>query len=228
MLRVLFILLLGVNLLLLLWQWHASAPDEERLIQVAQPSESVLRLAEDHVPALPAPGSSSDPAERGFELEGCLLLGGVESEIALRAVAQSLGIPDPDFHVERQRVQVAWWVIIPAEAVSEREQVAAELDASEAGEYFFIATGDEAGGVSLGLFSSEERALSRQQQLSDQGFETELRERWQEDVYYWLPLPLGMAFDREVLSPDQPLSIKPGLCPNADKVLVGRPAERLE
>jgi len=229
-LRLLVIALLALNLLLFLWQWQSSEPDGEALVRVAQPADNRLSLADGHriaeVPEEEAPLTDAD--REAWRPQGCLRLGGIDDADALRQVANRLGIADPDLISEADREAVAWWVLLPPDAVADPEGLREELDTDAVGDHFFIASGDAAGGVSFGLFSAEARAETRRDELVDQGFEAEIRPRWQESRRYWLEIPLGLPLDLQAIAPGLLLDLEPALCPDERASLVDSPEQPLE
>ncbi|MDQ2070555.1 hypothetical protein [Natronospira bacteriovora] len=233
MLRVIFLLLLAVNLFFLAWQAWLLPETEPETVLVTPPADRGLQLAEletvterespvesDSVPEVVAPSRPS-----AFDPAGCLALGPFGERGDLEDHALSLDITAPHVHERALTEIAAWWVILPPEAVDDPAAMARRLEEAGAGDYFVITSGDAVGGVSLGLFSAPERATQRQQQIAGLGFDPQIRERERESTTYWLLVPLGLTMDLPV---DGELRLEPSLCPDDNEWLVTREGEPLE
>lgn len=83
-----------------------------------------------------------------------------------------------------------YWVLLPPRASrAEARTAVAELKAKKIEDYFLIATGPNANGVSLGVFSSFEAAHRRINQLGKLGFEPIWEEVRLPTEEYWLDWP---------------------------------------
>lgn len=237
MLRLLFFVLLAFNLGLLAWHAWIAPERGEQTLRVEQPAEDRLVLvdAEDNDSELGADGpqpedarepAADDRAESDVDWRpaGCIVLGGLDTEEAVRELAARLGIRSPRIRTDVTTAVTGWWVILPPERVTDPGATSSALEAAGESDFFVIGTGEAAGGISLGLYSSPERARNRLREVRALGFDPVIREREEETARYWLNLPLGIN-----LSPlgdmGGEVGIRPALCPAEPDALVTRPEE---
>ncbi|MEA5445207.1 hypothetical protein VCB98_05165 [Gammaproteobacteria bacterium AB-CW1] len=218
MLRLIFLLLLALNLVVLAWQaWHAPDPAEE-LVRIEPNERYQLAVAEPDLPESDL--QPREPAEPQWRPGGCVQLGGVDGEEALRAFKRLR--PELSAHLLEipESVVFAWWVIIPPDGITDADETLAALEAAGAGDYFLIRSGEGEGGISLGLFSTPERAELRRDRLQERGFSPDIRERERQEPRYWLLMPEGRLAP-EVWQADHPeWRLRPALCPGAEGELV--------
>ncbi len=217
MLRLIFLLLLSVNLLFLAWQaWMVPERDPE-VVFVSPSPDRQLALA----------GSDSDrsPIGTDWQLEGCVQLGPFAASGEAEARAEQLGFSAPHIRALSVTETVAWWVMIPAERVADTEAMRTRLDDRGAGDYFIIRSGEDAGGVSLGLFTAPERAERRRERVQALGFEPIIRERSETREGYWLIMPLGLPLPDSLPAG---LRLESAICPEAPESLVTRDPEPIE
>lgn len=241
MLRLLFFLLLALNLGLLAWHAWVAPERGENNLRVEQPAEGRLVLADidatDEEAGVEEPAAAETPAdtvesaatERGqaetdWRPSGCIALGGLASEEAVRELAEQLGIRSPRIETEVTLEVIAWWVILAPEQVTDPGEMASALDQAGESDYFVIGTGEAVGGISLGLYSSPERAHNRLREVRALGFDPTIRERQEEVPRYWLNLPLGIDLSALGGLPDD-VGLRPALCPSEPDALVTRPEE---
>lgn len=243
MLRALFFLLLALNLGVLAWHAWIQPDRGEETILVDQPGEAdrlqrLEPLEQDEPPAREAvrPGADNGEGEREaeqataepFSPAGCLRVGGQAEREPLLALAADLGIPAPELETTQAETVVAWWVVLPPGRVDDPGETGRRLEARGERDYFVIGTDDMAGGISLGLYSSPERAEARAEAIRALDFRPEIRERTEPRPRYWLNLPVGFDFGaRWPLDPDR-WRLRPALCPGRPDSLVTRPGEPLE
>lgn len=218
MLRLIFLLLLSANLLFLAWQAWMS-PEREPDLVLVSPGERQLQLADADARVPP----SARHAE--WRPGGCLGLGPFEARNAVERLAAGLGLGNPQIREWPTTEVVAWWVMIPSEWVADTEAMRTRLEERGAGDYFIIGSGEDEGGVSLGLFTAAERAERRQERIRALGFNPTIRERTDTVLRYWLILPLGLPLPESL---PEGTRLRPVICPEAPESLVTREAERLE
>lgn len=143
--------------------------------------------------------SAQASAVSGSEI--CLYLGGFENENDASLLEQrliSLDIPAKQTVVSSESSK-DYWVYLPPFGSREaalrqfRELQARGLDS------YLITQGDLANGVSLGIFSSHDSAVSLLERIRSLGYGAELRELIRERHDYWvyvLPGELGLVGDK--------------------------------
>lgn len=237
MLRFLFFLLLALNLGLLAWHAWIAPERGEQTLRVEQPADGRLVLAdaggvdEDTGADDPEPSDTVESAADGraepgtdWRPSGCIALGGLTTEEAVRELAAQLGIRSPRIETDTSTAVTGWWVILTPEQVTDPGEMASALEAAGESDYFVIGTGEASGGVSLGLYSSPERARNRLREVRALGFDPIIREREDEVARYWLNLPLGIDLSPLGEARDG-AGLRPALCPSEPDALVTRPQE---
>lgn len=75
-----------------------------------------------------------------------------------------------------------YWIYMPAMPASEARSIVADLDAQGMKDYFI----GKDNHVSLGIFSSEEKAVRRLKRVKELGYEAQLGQRYRNRAVYWL------------------------------------------
>jgi hypothetical protein len=117
-----------------------------------------------------------------------------------------------------------WWVLAPEQRDLEAAQALSQaLAEAGAGDRFVVTDGAERGAVSLGLFTTPQRAERRADEVRELGFEVEIRERWRERALAWAVLPAVRLPDQfpepaggHVLE-QRPVACPPALAPLVDE-----------
>jgi hypothetical protein len=217
MLRLIFLLLLSVNLLYLAWQaWMVPERDPE-IVFVSPSFERSLALAGSE--------SAPSPIHPDWQLEGCIQMGPFDTSGEAESKAEQLGFSAPHIRALPLTETVAWWVMIPAEAADDPGAMRTQLDERGAGDYFIIRSGEDAGGVSLGLFTAPERAERRLDRVQALGFDPVIRERSETREAYWLIMPLGLPLPDSLPAG---LRLESAICSEAPESLVTRDPEPIE
>ncbi|TDY00442.1 SPOR domain-containing protein [Thiohalophilus thiocyanatoxydans] len=123
----------------------------------------------------------------------CYSLGPLEEPQQARRLMERLQQWDrPSWQRTSQKTgrKEGYWVLLPPlPSRGEARAVVAELKANKVEDYFLIATGPNANGVSLGLFSTREAAQRRVNQLNELGFEPSREAVRLPIEEYWLDWP---------------------------------------
>lgn len=142
-----------------------AAPDEAPPAAVAAPEAR---------PAAPPPEKKPDPVPEPVPAkpasaeaaQACLLLTGLKEDEAARLAAQASAA---NLAVS-QRSEGGWWVFLPPQADKKgAEKKAGELQRLGVAEFFVVNEGPQKYAISLGIFSREEAAQRRLEQLRGQG-----------------------------------------------------------
>lgn len=209
--RVIFMLLLLANLGLLAWTWwHAGNEDlprgrpaavAQRLLLLDEtPStgageEQLARNAtEEEIPAVIEPV----PARQ------CFSVGPFESveqaELATRRLAE-LGIR-AGMREAGGQIRAGFWVYLPPfGSRSAAMQAADELRGRGVQDLFVVTDPAQRNAISLGLFSTPDRADQRAAQIGRLGYSPRVAERFRDATVYWLDFaePAGASLEPEAL-----------------------------
>ncbi|HWA39579.1 MAG TPA: SPOR domain-containing protein [Burkholderiales bacterium] len=177
--RTLFLVLLFANLAFFAWARYLSpadaAADAAPLSRQIDPEKLRILGAGDPPPAAPKPAPAAATSPAGPAVQACLEWGSFTLADAPRAQKMleplSLGA-----RVGQRRTEetAGWWVYIPSQGTRQNAlKKAAELKSLGVEEYFVVADeGPFRWGVSLGVFRTEEAALSRLATLRRLGVKT--------------------------------------------------------
>lgn len=216
MLRALFLLLLLINLAYFGWHWTQAPEEAEDTVAVPgiPPGDSPL-FPPAVVPELDltAQTQAGDPAR--LSPWQCSQAGPFQDPAAARLLAASGGLPLQPLRREQQTVLATWWVFLPADnaAQLDTDTVLQRLEQAGDTDFYRIAEGEHAGGLSFGLFTSPDRAESRQAELAELGIDARIQPRTAEQPVYWVVLT-GPPHAQRLPSPEQrDWVVLPALCP---------------
>lgn len=190
-LRVLFLLLLALNIGGALWIAF-SPPPLAAVVVVADPGVPVLTLLSEN---------ETDPIATSAELveapqpstaiasDNCFSLGPFATQSDLRAALNRLTPSVKRTRTRDTRVSQArgYWVFLGG--MKSREEalgVARTLSSKGVRDYYVVTAGDQQNTVSLGLFREKANAERRRAEITGMGFEPELIQRTEEMPVYWL------------------------------------------
>jgi hypothetical protein len=215
MLRWLFLILLLCNLVVFVWGYRQHKPepdtlpplppgvpeilllDEQRHAESAEPATAPTpdpqapSTAVDPEPAETPASTATEPATDQLPASppelSCIRLGPLEQEAAASAVINALSESDhqPDLRVVSHKEQSGYWVLITPET-EDPDFVVSNLQLAGISDVWRFTKGDLAGMVSLGLYSSLADAEARQKELSQRGFDAEIRPRQIDKYSYWV------------------------------------------
>lgn len=201
--------LLAANAALFLWQWAGqengalqvtdrAATGVTQLTLYKEASSGELRQAVDtgaegadlpaaeSAPEVRALTDNSAPPATAVE---CMRVGPFGSAGAADAVAsrlRSLGYV-PDKQSGSGQISAGFWVYLPPyPSHSAAEDAAAQLKAKGVEDLFIVGGSDNPNAVSLGLFSTLERAQNRAAAIRKLGFDPTVTERYRDGTVYWL------------------------------------------
>ena len=196
-LRLLFLLLLALNLGAGAWLLFGRAP-ARALPPATDPGVTELRLLSEKTakPAPRAPPASADPAAA----ETCSTLGAFSTAADMRAAMQALSphVARIQYREEQVSHSHGFWVYLPA--TPDRESAldeARKLAAKGINDYYVVTAGDSQNTVSLGLFDNELNAQNRVAALKQLGFPAQVKQRIDTEPAYWVDYAVkqGQAFD---------------------------------
>ena len=186
--RTFIVLLILTNLAYM--GWNQTHPSQARQVMVRSPSEvadQTLQLLSE----IPAPAES--PVET---LESCISLGVFNTTEESDFLVSALLERGMEARVELLPAQgnTRYRVYMPPfNSDTAARQTLADLQSSDF-DSFIITSGDLNGGISLGLFSEENRALALQEDLAGGGFPTSIQEISTTDNEIWVTIQ-GLSQD---------------------------------
>lgn len=213
-LRLVAALLVVVNLVVAGW-WLLQPPDRQAVPGRAAPlPPDAPRLAligeldAEARKALEKPrGESAPAAAPATTTDGppptgllCVAVGPFDDRAIADALAEKLRTAGIVLEVREESGQLrsGYWVHLPPFPSREAaEKAAADLAQKGAGELFIVTASEQRHAISLGLFSTPERADQRAAEVGELGYRPRIAERFREGAVYWLEYrePAELAFD---------------------------------
>jgi hypothetical protein len=216
-LRLLFVLLIALNMAVGAWLWlgqddaHGrSATDadipplkllSERPAASAAASSAVPSSASVAPPApAPAPAQTA-PAVNSAALPPsrpntytCTALGPFATQVDLRNARSALSTQAVRMRSRQEQTTQSrgWWVHLPPSGSRDRAlEQARKLSAANIGDYFVVSSGDQSNTISLGLFKDPANARKRRDEVVAGGFPAQMSERTETVPEYWLDLAIA-------------------------------------
>jgi hypothetical protein len=117
----------------------------------------------------------------------CLRLGPFEQQTTAADAAAGLSAAGHEarLQVKTERRQSGYWVLIPP-GTEDPDFVIVNLELAGIQDLWRFSKGALAGAISLGLYSDRKQAKERQNELTDKGFDAEIRPRTVEESGYWI------------------------------------------
>lgn len=143
-----------------------------------------LPVTNEQIPVAPAPDITSDvssvvaPAQIDEPELHCELVSGFADQAEAEAFMAELGDKNVigKLVVEQEQISSTWWVHLPPFASQAEAQAVINELVIKGIDNFYMRTGELAGGISLGVFSTEESANRGQVELRGRGYEASIRE----------------------------------------------------
>lgn len=208
--RVLLMILLLANLGVLAWfQWHDDSGRLPRGEPVGEIGKRLVLVSERDDLAEPAQLSDSRPDEPGdrFADEApvrCATVGPFEQrEIAEvgQERLRDLGI-EALVREAAGQIRAGYWVYLPPfPSRNAARDTQDELRARGVQDLFIVTASDQRNAISLGLFTTAERADQRAAEIGRLGFTPRVAERFRDAPVYWLNFhePVGGSLEPERL-----------------------------
>jgi len=168
------IILLLANIVF--WWYIVQLPSDDALVapvgnQGLLPRVSQIEIAVDELPAdeVSVPGAAQ--GERY-----CFRLGWFKNEVAAKSAANALGLTATEFKITdlQKQLEPFNWVIIPPLPTRAEAQALVERLQQENIDSYLVTGGEQANGISLGLFVSREIAREFQLKLRERDLNAEL------------------------------------------------------
>lgn len=213
--RLLFLLLLALNLAAGAWLLFGRAP-ARALPPAADPGVTELRLLSERPARAAVPEASAPTAPSAAET--CSTLGAFTTAVDMRAAMQALSphVARIQYREEQVSHSHGFWVYLPATADRETAlEDARKLADKGINDYYVVTAGDSQNTISLGLFDNESNAQSRVAKLQQLGFPAKVKQRVDTEPAYWVDYAVkaGAAFDWQAWLPGRnDLQAKPIDC----------------
>jgi hypothetical protein len=176
-------------------------PDAPRLALIGE-LDPDARKALEKPRADGAPAATPSTAAAGLVPTGllCVAVGPFDERPVADAVAEKLRTAGIVLEVREESGQLrsGYWVHLPPfPSRDAAEKVAADLAQKGAGELFIVTASEQRHAISLGLFSTPERADQRAAEVGELGYRPRIAERFREGAVFWLEYrePAELAFD---------------------------------
>lgn len=196
--RVLFLILLALNVAVGTW-WLTRPAPSPAIFSMADPGISPLQLLSERGDADMAAAAQAavTPAAARTASELCFSTGPIGSESELRGNVEQLNRYVARLQVRESSARVVrgYSVYLPAfDSRDEALRGARQLSAAGLRDYYVVTAGEQENTISLGLFRQEENARRRLQQVQALGFEARLGERADTEKQFWIDFnPLAEA-----------------------------------
>jgi len=143
---------------------------KEDAVAEENPSDSVTKQAEidnaQEQPQTPQQENSAEPVAESI----CYRIGGIETKSDLEGLLSRLKKNDATDikHKQHQVNEENYWVILPPYPNRKRANDAAEiLNRKRIKDFFIVRTGEHENAISLGVYSTRERAMVRYEQIAN-------------------------------------------------------------
>ncbi len=196
--RLLFLLLLALNIGVTAWLFLAPQP-QARAFAPTDPgvAELVLLSERDRGSEASAAELASAPeATADLRNETCVSIGPFPTQADMRAALNSLTPLVPriqyrDAHTTETR---GFWVFLPAQPSREKAlALARALSSKGVRDYYVVTAGDQQNTISLGLFHEQANAQKRLNEISALGFAPQLIARTEDLPVYWVDFAQNSA-----------------------------------
>jgi len=191
--RILFLLLLTMNLAAGAWWYQRARAPEPAPAPVSANTPTLVLLSErdndDMSQAALAADAVATPVDPNTPPAVCSTLGPFENETDLR-IGMELLTPQVtaiQFQESSNVTTRGYWVYLPAlDSRDAALKSARQLNAAGVRDYYVVTAGDHENTVSLGLFRDRDNAARRQGQIAALGFPARLEERTEVERVWWI------------------------------------------
>jgi hypothetical protein len=189
--RIVFVILLALNLGALAWAFTRPASTVERLGQVDSGVAPLVLLAERDGAAMQTAAtqvaqSAAAPAQAPARCESLGPFGdrdGAQAAIsALQQLTERIQV-----RTTMAKVVRGYWVHVPAHSNrTDALATARQLAAAGVRDYYVVTAGEQENSIALGLFRDQENADKRQKQVAGLGFRARVVERADNREQFWI------------------------------------------
>lgn len=188
--RIVFVILLALNLGALAWALTRPETAVQRLAEVDPGVAPLVLLAErDRAAMQSAAALASETALPPQTPARCESLGpfgdrdGAQSAITeLKQLTERIQVRTTTVRVVR-----GYWVHVPAQTTrADALATARQLAAAGVRDYYVVTAGEQENSIALGLFRDQENAQKRQKQVAGLGFQARVIERADDREQFWI------------------------------------------
>ena len=188
--RILFLLLLAMNIGVALWLYFAPQPRAHAFAAADPGVPKLVLLSEREHNGEPNAELASAPEAAAQPGNGiCSSIGPFPTQADMRAALNALTplVARIQYREARSTETRGYWVYLPAQASREKALVLArQLSEKGARDYYVVTAGDEPNTISLGLFHDQANADKRRDEIAKLGFAPQVVARTEELPVYWI------------------------------------------
>ncbi len=189
--RVLFFLLLLVNLVYFAFGWLQPTPQEQQPQVYVQKGELLQRLGEDASP-------SGEEAFQQRRKRYCLAMGpwaNVKDAERSQSLNEDLGLEGRIERLALRKNLLHWVYLPPFDSRADASEMLKELHFKGV-DSFIVTEGEDENAVSLGYFSNKDSAIGLRTKMNSEGYDAQIRETWRDVVEFWLVFDV-LPFQKE-------------------------------
>lgn len=189
--RILFLLLLAMNIGVALWLYfapqpraHAFAPTDPGVPKLMLLSERERANDTGAAELASAPEAAAQPSNGA-----CASIGPFPTQADMRTALNALTplVARIQYREARSTETRGYWVYLPAQSNREKALVLArQLSEKGVRDYYVVTAGDQPNTISLGLFHDQVNADKRRDEVAKLGFAPEVVARTEELPVYWI------------------------------------------
>ena len=191
LIRMLFLLLLALNIGVASWLFLAPHPQSPAFAATdpGVPELVLLSERERSGDASAAELASAPESAADLRNDSCVSIGPFPTQADMRAAMNALTplvsrIQYRNAHATETR---GYWVFLPAQPSREQAlSMARQLSTKGVSDYYVVTAGDQQNTISLGLFHEQANAQKRQREIAALGFSPDLIARTEELPVYWI------------------------------------------
>ena len=188
--RILFLLLLAMNIGVALWLYFAPQP-HAHAFATADPGVPRLVLLSERERANETSAAELASAPEAAPPRGgnCSSIGPFPTQADMRGALNALTplVARIQYREARSTETRGYWVYLPAQASRERAlALARQLSEKGVRDYYVVTAGEQPNTISLGLFHDQANAEKRRDEVAKLGFAPEVVARTEELPVYWI------------------------------------------
>lgn len=189
--RILFLLLLAMNIGVALWLYFAPQPRAHAFAAADAGVPKLVLLSErEHSGEPSAAELASAPEAAAQPGNGtCSSIGPFPTQADMRGALNALTplVARIQYREARSTETRGYWVYLPAQASREKAlALARQLSEKGVRDYYVVTAGDQPNTISLGLFHDQANADKRRDEIAKLGFAPEVVARTEELPVYWI------------------------------------------
>lgn len=189
--RILFLLLLAMNVGVALWLYFAPQPRTHTFASADPGVPKLVLLSErEHANEGTAAELASAPEAAAQPRDGtCSSIGPFPTQADMRGALNALTplVARIQYREVRSTETRGYWVYLPAQASREKAlALARQLSEKGVRDYYVVTAGDQPNTISLGLFHDQANADKRRDEIAKLGFAPQVVARTEELPVYWI------------------------------------------